>query len=135
MFKLRIHEDADEDLEEIAKNDPDAAAFLIVFLEELEGDQDLLDRLTQDQYNVKRRRPVDWVADFNVKVWIEQRDANRNLWRLQAWDIDASQYRVVYAFEPATRTYGVLGVFHKRQFNYESNNPLTRRVLAAYANT
>lgn len=134
MYKLRVHEDADADLEEIANGDPDAAAFLVIFLEELEGDQDLLDRLTQDHYNVKRGRPVDWVANFNVKVWIEQRDDGRNLWRLQSWDIEASEYRVVYAFKPLVRTYVVLGVFHKRQFNYELNNPLTLRVVAAYEN-
>ena len=134
MYKLRVHEDADADLEEIANRDPDAAAFLAIFLEELEGDQDLLDRLTQDHYNVKRGHPVDWVADFNVKVWIEQRDAGRNLWRLQSWDIETSEYRVVYAFKPLVRTYVVLGVFHKRQFNYELNNPLTLRVIAAYEN-
>jgi len=130
VYRLRFHESAEDDLEDIQVSDPDGAYLLLTLLEELQGDQDLLDRLSQHGYDV--RDSDDWAANFNVKEFVSQQKQGRNLWRLRAWDFGASLYRVVYAFQPQLRTYVVLGVFHKRHFDYEPENPLTRRVVADY---
>lgn len=130
MYRLRIHDHAEEDLEGIQEADPDGAYLLLTLLEEMEGDQDLLDRLSQHGYDV--RNSDDWAANFNVQAMASQQKHGRNLWRLKSWDFGASLYRVVYAFQPQLRTYIVLGVFDKRSFNYEPDNPLTERIVADY---
>lgn len=130
LFRLRIHESAESDLDAIATVDADAAAFLLTFLEELEGDQDLLDRLTQHGYHV--RASDDWAANFNVEVWAAQQQRGRNLWRLKSWELEAGDYRVIYAFQALRRVYVVLGVFHRSGFNYECDSPLGRRIAEDY---
>jgi hypothetical protein len=64
---------------------------------------------------------------------IEQQRLGRNLWRLKHWDLEGQgkRYRVVYALDPRVSRYYVLGVF-PREFNYESKDARTRRVIAAY---
>lgn len=130
MYRLRIHDHAEEDLEGIRQADADGAYLLLTLLDELQGDQDLLDRLSQNGYDV--RDSDDWAANFNVQAVVSQQERGRNLWRLKSWDFGASLYRVVYAFQPQLRTYVVLGVFDKRIFNYELDNPLTGRIVADY---
>ena len=95
MFRLFLHENAESDLEDLWDQAPRAAARLTVLLEELEGNQDLLDRLSQHDFGVAR------AADFHVSKWVEQ-------WRrkktsgLKVWDLEnkGMRYRMVYAFVP-----------------------------------
>lgn len=130
MYRLRIHQHAEEDLEQIVHQDLDGGAFLLNLLDEIQGDQNLLDRLSQRGYDV--RNGPDWAANLNVSFFEEQQQLNRNIWRLKTWELEASRYRVVYAFQPLTKTYVVLGVFHRGNFNYEQDNPFTQRVVADY---
>ena len=57
------------------------------------------------------------------------------MFRLKVWDLEDKglRYRVVYAFMPRRKDHYVLGVV-PRDFNYEPNHELTRRILTAYEN-
>ena len=129
MPHLFIHNDAEADLEALWHTAPQAAARIAALLEELKGNADLLDRLTQHHFGHYRTAP------FHVSKWVEQWNKGKDLWRLKVWDLEAKglRQRVVYAFIPGMRRYYVLGIV-PREFNYESSHPLSRRILAAYAN-
>ncbi|MDP1697908.1 MAG: hypothetical protein Q8L45_09020 [Xanthomonadaceae bacterium] len=127
MFRLFVHDDAVTDLEYLWTNDPAAAARIAVLLQECEGNQDLLDRLTQHKFGADR------AADIDVSMWQEQQQKRRNLWRLKIWDLENKglRYRIVYAFIPQKHFYHVLAVA-PREFNYDESHPLTQRILRAY---
>lgn len=134
MLKLFIHEDAEADLEALWVTSSKAAAAIAVFLEELKGDQDLLDRVTQDDFG---KWPT--AERFHVEMWKEQQyRRGRNLWRLKLWQIERQgiQYRIIYAFVPSTKHHYVLGIMprEKRDFDYDENDPRTQRILRAYEN-
>lgn len=77
---------------------------------------------------------IGWRTSASLD-FVEQSDQGRNLWRLKSWELweDNRHYRVVYAFVPASFRHYVLGIFPKSEFNYESDNPRTQRVLRAYS--
>ena len=127
MVALFIHDDATADLESLFDSEPQAAGRIAVLLEELEGDSDLLDRLTQHDYGEYR------TADFHVSKWFEHWNKGRDLWRLKLWDLEdvGLQYRVIYAFVPGKLHYHVLAIV-PREFNYEKSHPTTQRILRAY---
>ena len=127
MLRLLVHQDAQRDLENLWDEAPVAAARITVLLEELEGNPDLLDRLTQHDFGAYG------LDRFHVSKWFAQWNAGKNLWRLKVWDLEdrGLRYRVVYAFMPRQQHYSVLGIV-PRGFNYELSHELTRRILAAY---
>lgn len=127
MLKLFVHEDAEGDLEQLWETEPIAAARIAALLEELEGNPDLLDRLTQQDFGAYG------LNEFHVSKWIEQWRQGKDLWRLKIWDLENKglRYRVVYAFMSRQQDYCVLGIL-PREFNYDPNHDLTRRIVAAY---
>jgi len=127
LFKLFVHDDAGGDLEQLWQNAPIAAARIAVLLEELEGNQDLLDRLTQHDFGAHQS------ADIHVSKWHEQWRKGKDLWRLKVWDLEdkSLRYRIVYAFVPGKKHYHVLAIA-PRTFNYEPAHKLTKRILKAY---
>ncbi|MEW5891005.1 MAG: hypothetical protein AB1768_18645 [Pseudomonadota bacterium] len=127
MFQLFVHDDAEGDLERLWGEAPEAAARIAVLLEEVEGNPDLLDCLTQHDFGSYHS------ADFHVSRWVEQWKKGRDLWRLKVWDLEDKglRYRVVYAFVPGKLQYHVLGIV-PRDFNYDVGNELTRRILRTY---
>jgi len=129
MIRLFVHVDAETDLEKLWVVAPKAAARISVLLEELEGNQDLLDRLTQHDFGNFRS------ADFHVSKWLNQWNKGRDLWRLKVWDLEDKglKYRVVYAYVPGKSQYHVLGIV-SREFDYDPRHELSRRIIAAYEN-
>lgn len=127
MFRLFIHQDARDDLEQLWNEERDAAVRILAFLQECEGNQDLLDRLTQHDFGTYG------IHDFHVSRWQERWRKGDNLWRLKVWDLEDKglRYRVIYAFIPQTRQYHVLAIA-PRSFDYDKGHPLYRRILAAY---
>jgi len=123
---LHVHDDAYADLDKLWDEDEAAAARIEALLEEIEGDTDLLDRLSQNGYGRPGR------DDFNV-VWLEnQIRVGNNLWRLKMWDV--KDHRVIYAFfpsSPTSGTYHVLGVM-RRAINYDRNHEFIQRIESAY---
>lgn len=126
---LYVHDDAVADLKSLWKREPQAATRIAVFLEELKGDQDLLDRLTQHGYG------THGYADFHISKWVEHWKKGRDLWRLKLWDLEDKglKYRIVYAFIPNLQHYHVLAIA-PREFDYDTNHPISQRILRAYEN-
>lgn len=103
---LFIHEDAAADLSKLRQTELQAAARIVALLEELKGNPDLLDRLTQHDYGAYQS------ADFHVSKWHEQWNQGRDLWRLKVWDLEDQglRYRIVYAFIPQKQHYHILAI-------------------------
>lgn len=127
MIALFVHQDAVADLEALWESEPQAAARIAVLLEELEGNPDLLDRLSQQGYGTHH------TADFSVSKWFEYWNQGKDLWRLKVWDLEDKglKYRIIYAFTPRKLHYHVLAIA-PREFNYETNHPISQRLLRAY---
>ncbi len=127
MVALFVHGDVKADLELLWGREPQAAGRILAFLEQLEGDPDLLDRLAQHDYGAHRS------ADFHVSKWQAHWRKGRDLWRLKIWDLEDKglRYRIVYAFEPRRQHYHVLAVA-PRKFNYDASHPINRCILRAY---
>jgi hypothetical protein len=128
MFSLSLHEDAEDDLDEIWETDPDSAAFIDALLEQIKADQNLLDALTDRNFGEYGNEP------FSVKTWVEQWRDGYDLWRLKAWELEEQhiRYRVIYAYETGKQRYHVLAVVPRSSFNYERDHPITQRIHAAY---
>lgn len=130
MLHLLVHEDAEDDLDALYESDPKAAARIDVFLDELSGDQDLLDRLTQHDFGDDR-----WGEHpFHVCQLTSQMRLGRNFWRLKLWELErcGRRYRLVYAFVPLKKHHHILGIFPRSTYNYEPDDPRTKRIVNAY---
>lgn len=127
MIALFIHDDAKRDLLDLHESEPIVSGKLLALFEQLQGDPDLLDRLTQHDYGAYH------TGDFHVSKWQEQWRQGKDLWRLKVWDLedDGLRHRVIYAFQPRHQHYHVLGIV-PREFDYDSSHPLAKRILAAY---
>jgi len=125
-YQLFIHADAKKDLAELQLKDRRAAALIVAMLEEIEGDQRLLDALTVHDFG------DDGNEKFHVSKWLEMWNKGLDLWRIRIWALDRiAPYRVVYAYERGKQRYHVLGVFH-RDFNYDPADARVKRVKDAY---
>lgn len=127
MLYFFVHDHAKADLCALWLSDPAAAAKIEAVLQELQGNQDLLDRLTQNDFGRAGRDAI------NVRAIENQRQAGNNLWRLKVWSLEGrgQTYRVIYAFIPATRHHYVLGVM-PREIDYDRDDAFIRRVEAVY---
>lgn len=123
---IHIHEDADGDLNRLYEADATAAGQIVALLEELDGNFDLLDRLTQHNFGIPSR------SRFHVSRWQGQWNSGRNLWRLKMWEEPAKGHRIVYAFEPSTQRHVVLAIVPRREFNYEPDEVIAERIFRAY---
>lgn len=139
VYELIVHDDAADDLEGILQQDVDAGTSIAALLEQLMSDQDLLDRLTQDGFGGSLAHPVPRGAKFNIKKWGAAQQRGLNLWRMRAFDSVCDQYRIVYAFNPETTCYCVLGIGKKAikandisEFDYELDAKLSTRIRATY---
>ena len=126
IYSLVLHADAEEDLDLIFEEDEQAASDIAVFLEEIDGNQDSLDRLTQRKY-VCYDDP-----QFDIDEWQETRKTQFNLWRLRLLYLEgASKYRIIYAFHTIEFRYYVLAILH-RDFNYDLNDPRITQIFETY---
>lgn len=129
MVRLVIHDTAGDDLCALAERDKDGAARIAVFLQELAGDQDALDKLTVDHYED---------TEINVCQIYSLQRRGLNLWRVKLAAIEDelqwSPYRIIYAFDTARRWIWILGIGKKGRggFSYDQSDPIIRRVLETY---
>ncbi|MBP5948221.1 MULTISPECIES: hypothetical protein [unclassified Pseudomonas] len=132
MYELIVGDDATGDLEEILEENAPAAYRLGVFLQELGCDQDLLEKLSWDQYGGKPHLP-ELGATFSVSKVYSLYRTGKNIWRLRDFELskEGFEYRIIYAYIPSKDLYFVLAVV-ERAFNYDPNHPVTQRVLDAY---
>lgn len=127
MYHLFIHDDAEDDLEQLFDDDSETAARIVALLQELEGSQDLLDRLTKRHFGAYQ------TEDFHVDEWVDQQRRGRNIWRIKIWDLEDKgiRYRIVYAFVPNKHHYHVLAIA-PRGFDYDAKDPISQRIITAY---
>ncbi|WP_202370374.1 hypothetical protein [Pseudomonas sp. MWU318] len=132
MYELIVGDDATEDIEKILEINAPAAYRLGVFLQELECDQDLLEKLSWDQYGGKPHLPEKG-ATFSVSKVYSLYRTGKNIWRLRDFELsrEGFEYRIIYAYIPAQDLYFVLAVV-ERAFDYDPKHPITQRVLDAY---
>ncbi|MCP5427457.1 MAG: hypothetical protein H6964_12025 [Chromatiaceae bacterium] len=128
MIALFVHDNAKADLLALRDSEPQAAGRILALLEQLEGDPDLLDRLTQHDYGAYSS------AEFHVSKWQKQWRKGRDLWRLKVWDLDKKglRYRIIYAFIPSKQHYYILAITPRRDFDYEERDPISQRILRDY---
>lgn len=140
MYDLIIHDDAAADLKGILVTDKSTAAKIITLIRELQSDQDLLDRLTQQEYGGTPNRPSPQNAKFSVKMWRAAQNDGMNLWRMRSFDARSLGFRFIYAFFPP-ETYVLLAIVEKAEhddpdddrFNYELNHEISHRIAESYA--
>lgn len=138
MYRLIVHDDATADLRRMMMEDRDAAIRMGRFIQQLQADQELLDRLTQTTYGGRPNAPRPPSALFNVGMWRAAQDAGYNLWRLRGYFAEGLPYRLIYAFTPPG-LYVLLAVVEKAaygadgdaRFNYELSHPVAERVMRA----
>lgn len=127
MYKLFVHADAMADLRALHASDPVSEARIVALLQEIEGNQDLLDRLTQHDYGRERTAP------FNVSKWLEKWNKSTDLWRIKLWDLEDKgvYYRIIYAYMRGKQLYHVLAIA-PRNFDYDTTHELSQRIQRAY---
>jgi mRNA-degrading endonuclease RelE of RelBE toxin-antitoxin system len=118
---------AKHDLAMIGENDPDTEAEILAILQEIKGNQQLLDALTIKDFGFARD------VSFHVDKWVSQHKQGRNLWRLKIWNLEdlGIQYRIVYALDPRISRYYILAVLH-RDFDYDEKHPRVQQLNATY---
>ena len=127
-YSLALHDDAKSDLDALWQINEDAAADILAFLDEAKLNQRTLENFSINGY-------VQYgVAPYNVKEWVEARRDRYILWRTRLLWLKGSahNYRIIYAFHPREYRYYVLGVVDKELFSYDINNPISKRITAAY---
>ena len=132
VYELIPHNDLLIDLKRILATDPQVVYRTRELIEELRSNQDLLDRLSQQNYGVWPNKPKR-DAFFNVKMWAEAQKNGLNLWRLRDLSLveKGLEYRLVYAFLPQKKQYFVLAIVEK-DFDYDTDHPVSRRIFASY---
>lgn len=132
MFALYLSDGIKTDIRNILALDPDAGSDILVVLQELEsGNQALLDSLTDHEYS--GQFPSTGLA-YNVKHWWEHFRKGKNLWRLRILNSSTLHaYRIVYGYSQTEQAYYILGAV-SRDFNYDPNHSISRRMLAEYEN-
>ena len=127
MPSLIIHPDAEDDLQRLWRLDRWAGSRLLAILQELENDEDLLDRLSQNYFH---RSPP---GQIDVQYWVAVRNSGRNIFRLKVWDANNSllPYRVIYAYKPENDEYHILAIA-PREWNYDLEHKLSKRIFAAH---
>ena len=104
-YGLQIHKDAQGHVAALFQTDPVAAGQIVAFLQELSGDQELLDSLNIEDYEDDK---------ITVKMVVQLQQKRWNAWLLTLRDAnppeDKLPYRILYAFDGKTRVYHVLAV-------------------------
>lgn len=124
MYSILVHDDAEIDLALLWDTDLKAASVIQSLLEELDGDQDLLDRLSQHGFKNE---------EIDISKWQAQWKKGLNLWRLKAIELErlGIQYRLIYAFVPNKKCYHLLAIA-PRDFDYDPQHETTKRILRTY---
>ena len=121
---IDVNAHAVTDLEAISVSDPDAAAAMLIALEQIEADPNAIDKLLTKGDN------IFGAAHVNVKAWQAVKKKG-NLWRFRILDTPATVYRIVYGYHWQTKQLCILAVVHKEEFNYDDlTSDIARRILA-----
>lgn len=124
-----IHNDATADLRKIRASDPEAFGRLYALLEQLRSTPSWVDRLLDHNFGSDRLGPLA------VMRWIgaHKAPARLNLWRLKFWELERAElkYRVIYLYNWPDKSYNVMAVVQRDEFDYDDpNDPIRIRVFA-----
>ncbi|MEV1967024.1 hypothetical protein ABZR56_11200 [Pseudomonas aeruginosa] len=129
MAYLIMHPDAEQDLLRIKRLDQWASARIYALLEQLDSDEDLLDRLSQ--HGFEKDKP----HQFNVSRWEEACRNGRYLYRIKVWDPNdhVLPYRIVYAriLVEDSEEFHILAIA-AREWDYDVESILSKRIFRAY---
>jgi mRNA-degrading endonuclease RelE of RelBE toxin-antitoxin system len=104
-YGIQLHLDARRDLADLFKSDPKAAGQILAFLEEVQGDEDLLEAFSDHEFEDDR---------ITVKMVVQMQRERWNGWRVTLRDVEPPErilpYRILYAFDAKRRVYHVLGI-------------------------
>lgn len=121
-----LNESAQADLLKLIDSDPDAAADIIVALEQIEADPLAITKL--------RMHGISKYSDGlgEVKNWIEaSKISSVGLWRFKALQCVAEKYRIVYGVNVYTKTMCILAIVERGKLNYDDlTTELNQRILA-----
>lgn len=132
MYELIIGDDATQDLEGILAQHPPAGYRLAILLQELEGSQSLLERMSWDNFGGKPHLPEKG-SSMSIAKFLSLYRKGFNIWRLRDFELSrlGYEYRIIYAYIPSKDLYFVLAIV-ERAFDYDPSHPVTQRVINAY---
>ncbi|MET4160498.1 hypothetical protein ABIE61_000312 [Marinobacterium sp. MBR-111] len=130
MQTVEIHDHAKDDIRSIIAVDRPGALKVLALFEDMQTDAELQERLLD-------RKTDDYEETVDVMRWVEQFRQGNDLYRIKIWEPDRARalpYRVIYAYLPLDRiaNFVVLGVIHRKDFNYEPDHSFTKRILHDY---
>ncbi|WP_211242759.1 hypothetical protein [Sinimarinibacterium sp. CAU 1509] len=129
-YTLCLHDDCKLDLEELWNSDPEAAADIVTFLEEAKTNQQILDDLTRSRFIRYGKAPYQ---PYSAQHFVALRYPRYNIWRLKFLELESlKKYRILYAFHSGEHRYYVLAIVRRDKYDYELNNPITKRIQSAY---
>ncbi|MDU9399030.1 hypothetical protein [Pseudomonas sp. zfem003] len=134
MYKLVVHNDiARFDLPRLMAEDVVTGRRIATLLQQLQNDQDKLDRMSTPNWGGSPARPIPRNAPFNVKMWRFAQDRGMNLWRLRDYLLvsQGREYRLVYAFFPQKLLYVAFAVVEK-EWNYDPKHAISQRIFNSY---
>lgn len=99
---------------------------LAVLLDEIGADRDFLSRMHKG--DVRRFEEPSTHTARVVKFWRE----GYNVLRLKVWNQGALiPYRVIYAYDPRSDAFHILGIIH-RTHCYDASHPRVKKLLTEY---
>lgn len=130
MAWIELHDDAKNDIRELARTEPAFAKKLLALIQQLNVDPVLRERLLEHGYG------DDAVDVINVKKWLRLFKERKDLWRLKPLGLGAIGlgYRVFYAYRYKERCFYVLAIIQRSLIDYDlPTHPLAVRIQRAYA--
>jgi mRNA-degrading endonuclease RelE of RelBE toxin-antitoxin system len=137
-YQVRLHTEAQKDLAWIKQDDPEGFARLVVFFQEYLTQDNRINNLESDDFS-------DDVMSVGKIREYQKRAVDIRRIKLQGLDVEliskngANQadehflaYRLLYAFDDAKEVVWILGVFHRRDFNYDPAEQNFIRVKNTY---
>jgi mRNA-degrading endonuclease RelE of RelBE toxin-antitoxin system len=133
-------DEARSDLDRIEKRAPLDADDLWAYLELVDDNEQLIDRLASTHY---RQTHADPQFDCKPIEFLQRR--GYNVYRMYSLTMEWARknYRIIYAFESEKNVFHILAVVMKRlpttpthlqaeAYNYEPSHPLTKRICDQY---
>ncbi len=127
VYTLGVHEDAKQDLAEIAKAAPKVTAAIQALLEAIKASQWWLESLSMEDFGANE------IQTIHVDAIEHETKAGRNIWRFKSWNLEKQklQYRVIYSFDTHKRHYLVLAVV-PRSYAYNPAHPRIQQLETLY---
>jgi hypothetical protein len=127
MPDLIVEAHAEQDLDTLFLEDEDTAAIIDVLLDEIYGNEDLIQLLCTD-----RSRRMEEPA-FTNERFIELWNIGYTIYRLKMWDLEDSllSHRTLHAYDGRSDCTHILAIIH-RDHAYDTNHPQVRRCVADY---